>query len=798
VADLVCPLEADSSQLQAVAAARAGKSFVLIGPPGTGKSQTIANIIADTLSQGRTVLFVAQKRAALEVVQRRLRHIGLGDFCLDLFSAKTSKALVLEQMNRAQQSHEDFDRAEWDTASADTAGLRFELNHYVRELHKRGRNGLTPFQAMGRVLRAETAGVPEIEMGWPDADMHDAGDYQRLVELVEDAAAVLTRVGDVTAAAVLSGVEVSDWSPPWQSRLLEAANTSASRLEALTQAAASVARTLALVDVGTSRSALIALRAIADVLLDPITTDAAWASRDGADAVIEAVRAEAVRVAKHKDVHGALTGTWRPDAMALPLKEIQAQWTAAQARWVAPRVLAQRRIRRRLAVAASGPTPADLDAELGRLIELQEIESAVAVLGSRWRGLETDFERIEAGFERARRLRVAAATCVQDTATLLSLREHLRCLVNEGADLLAPEGAVGTVLRRFCAAWEDSEAILASLGSLCGADPMGIVDASRADWATGLASHLQGWSAAARHLRDWCAWRGVVQRADVAGVGTLVGAMEAGLVAPAEAPRVFEVNYARWWVGLAVEASTHLKGFVAAQHEKRIERFRALDTRLLGLASRLTRATLTGAIPGKTQRERDPEYTVLARELAKRQRHLPVRQLAERMPNAIRQLMPCLMMSPLSVAQYLPASSAPFDLIIFDEASQIPTWDAIGAIGRGRQVIVVGDPKQRPPTTFFERQIPGGEGDGEVLVQTEDLESILDECIGAGIQSFELTWHYRSRHESLIAGVLRRTVDYFPVARDRGQRCILPACARRRLRPRGRSNKSGRSTSPGG
>ncbi|MGD0108093.1 MAG: DUF4011 domain-containing protein [Rhodopila sp.] len=148
-ADLVCPFEADSSQLRAVAAARAGESFVMIGPPGTGKSQTIANIIADMLSQRSTVLFVAEKRAALEVVQRHLRRIGLGDFCLDLSSPKSSKALILEQMGRAQQAREDFDRSEWQSASADIGSLRSELNAYVRELHRRGRNGWTPFRAMG-------------------------------------------------------------------------------------------------------------------------------------------------------------------------------------------------------------------------------------------------------------------------------------------------------------------------------------------------------------------------------------------------------------------------------------------------------------------------------------------------------------------------------------------------------------------------------------------------------------------------------------------------------------------------
>ena len=374
-----------------------------------------------------------------------------------------------------------------------------------------------------------------------------------------------------------------------------------------------------------------------------------------------------------------------------------------------------------------------------------------AALGPRWQGLDTDIGLLEAGFEWARRLRAAAAGCAQDTTALLSLREHLKRLVGDGADLLAPEGTVGSSLRRFQTAWKETEATLEALGSLCGTDPVAIIDGSQPSWPQALADHLRGWIPAARHLRDWCAWRGVVQRSQAVGLGPMVQAMEAALVAPSDAARVFEVNFARWWVGLAVEASARLRGFVAAQHEKRIERFRALDARLLDLASRLTRSRLASAIPPKPQRERDPEYGVLAHELAKRQRHLAVRQLAERMPTAMRRLMPCFMMSPLSVAQYLPAGAEAFDVVIFDEASQIPTWDSIGAIGRGRQVIVVGDPKQLPPTQFFERQLPSPDGDGAVHLDSEDLESILDECLGAGVRSSELTWHYRSRHESLIA-----------------------------------------------
>jgi hypothetical protein len=312
-------------------------------------------------------------------------------------------------------------------------------------------------------------------------------------------------------------------------------------------------------------------------------------------------------------------------------------------------------------------------------------------------------------------------------------------------------GSLGRPLRHLCETLAEAKKAIAALVPLCGCDPGSLVSETEPAWAAVLAEHLHGWAAGGRHLREWCAWRGTQQRAGVLGLSPLLAALESGRVAAADAVRVFEANYARWWVNLTVDDLPLLRAFIAAQHEQRIERFRALDSRLLALSSRLVRARLAANIPGSAARQRSTEFAVLTRELAKRQRHLPVRQLLARMPQAIRQLMPCLMMSPLSVAQYLPAEAAAFDLVVFDEASQIPTWDAIGAVGRGRQVIVVGDPKQLPPTRFFEQHQAEAEDGGEERGETEDLESILDECIGAGIHTVELTWHYRSRHESLIA-----------------------------------------------
>lgn len=127
-----------------------------------------------------------------------------------------------------------------------------------------------------------------------------------------------------------------------------------------------------------------------------------------------------------------------------------------------------------------------------------------------------------------------------------------------------------------------------------------------------------------------------------------------------------------------------------------------------------------------------------------------IREMITAMPESFGKLAPCLLMSPLSIAQYLPTEQALFDVVIFDEASQITTWDAIGAIARGNQTIIVGDPKQLPPTNFFGRA--ESEHDNEDIEDHEkDLESILDEAKASGLPTLMLNWHYRSRHESLIA-----------------------------------------------
>ncbi|WP_336438763.1 DEAD/DEAH box helicase [Stutzerimonas stutzeri] len=248
-------------------------------------------------------------------------------------------------------------------------------------------------------------------------------------------------------------------------------------------------------------------------------------------------------------------------------------------------------------------------------------------------------------------------------------------------------------------------------------------------------------------MRDWSAWRKIREEAVAAGLKNLVDAMEANLLDPGTVRKVFETNYARWWLNTTVDHNPVIRGFVSAEHEQRIRDFRALDKRFNELTRNLLRARICSGLPGQDEVTKSSEWGILRHEISKKTRHKPLRELMSSIPQALTKLTPCMLMSPLSIAQYLPANAEQFDIVIFDEASQITVWDAIGAIARGRQVIMVGDPKQMPPTSFFDRA-ESAEDNEDV---EPDLESILDECLSANMPTMNLNWHYRSRHESLIA-----------------------------------------------
>ena len=263
-----------------------------------------------------------------------------------------------------------------------------------------------------------------------------------------------------------------------------------------------------------------------------------------------------------------------------------------------------------------------------------------------------------------------------------------------------------------------------------------------------------------RNLRDEVTAAGFAEAAEMLETEAVTG----------NAVDMFDQLFFKNMLDQILSNSPLLCQFSGAVQNEKIKKFGEFDARYMELTRKLIFAKLAARLP-RRRSGTCPEGTelgLLKRECEKRARQKPVRVLLEQLPTLVPVLKPCFLMSPLSVAQYLPAGTAPFDLIVFDEASQIPVWDAIGVIARGKQLIVVGDPKQMPPTNFFQKGESDEDEKGEEEV--EDLESILDECIAAGVHPTYLNWHYRSRHESLIAFSNHHYYEdrlyTFPAARD--------------------------------
>ncbi|MCA9171804.1 MAG: hypothetical protein KDB23_29250, partial [Planctomycetales bacterium] len=234
------------------------------------------------------------------------------------------------------------------------------------------------------------------------------------------------------------------------------------------------------------------------------------------------------------------------------------------------------------------------------------------------------------------------------------------------------------------------------------------------------------------------------------GLHTFVTALESGSLTPDECNAAFKLAYARWYLPIVLDQREPLRTFHRGRHEGAIAEFCHFDNLARQAASSYARQSNLHGLPSSEQAPRNSELGLLRHQLGLKRPSKSIREMISRMPETFGKLAPCLLMSPLSIAQYLPPEQSQFDVVILDEASQIATWDAIGAIARAKQTIIVGDSKQLPPTNFFGR-IENDEDNDELEDHERDLESILDEAQAAGLPTVQLNWHYRSRHESLIA-----------------------------------------------
>ncbi len=770
-------IDCDSSQSLVIEEAAQGRNLVIQGPPGTGKSQTITNLIAAAVSSGKTILFVAEKMAALEVVKRRLDNIGLGELCLELHSRKSNKRIVLREVDRTLKMGAPVLPSDLADTIRRLKDRQQKLNDYVGSLHTTfAQSGLTPYQILGELIDLRAAATPLPDFQLPEAAGWDSDEYALKLAAVTDLARVISDIGD-PAQHPWRGSILDHILPLDLERLLTTAPQRIADLDALTDAATALRQKLCDDAVNSLASIRRLLRTIDAVLTAPeldqqaaanlVWTDHRYSIKELAD------HARAVLEANEK-LRGKVTeSAWDLD-VAEDLRAYTMYGRCLCRMLHAP----YRKARQQLMSLLTGPQPGTFEERLNifellhrRQIGIKKLAEADVfaskVFGRLWRGSQTDLKRI-AAWEAWDDATVKLGVSPRFRSMLASLdsKEELKRLAADVARkldvFLAGYCRLGESLQlNFAAAFAielQPEAVAEFPAESASAS--GSKDSLEEIALTDIRLRLVEWSKNPEGLQQWQTYRRSNSAAAAIGGGVLVERISSGRISPQDAPAIFRFARAEALLRAALKQSSNLETFDGVKFETLIDEFCSLDIRRLEIA----RAEVADAHWKGIGRSRDghmPEaIQLLKHEMQKQRRHLPLRELLARAGTAVQAVKPIFMMSPLSVAQYLEPGVLEFDMLLIDEASQVRPVEALGAAARCRQMVVVGDDKQMPPTQFFGRMLgDAGSDDGSLQMQAGDVESILGLAIARNMPQRMLRWHYRSKHESLIAVSNREFYD---------------------------------------
>ena len=742
-------VDADSSQTLAVLDVVNGRNLVIQGPPGTGKSQTITNLIGEALARDLKVLFVAEKMAALEVVKRRLDTVHLGDTCLELHSHKTNKRAVLDELRRTLA----VGRPQADRATEDAVLLRqarSRLNNYARAVNKPvGRSELTPHELVGLLARLEEEGLAVDDACLPIRGSVSWSEEQFVQrrELVREIQELVRAIGAPREHA---------WWPCGRLHFVPTDMHSVREvIGEASDALRHLGRETAVLGKGIRRDTVFGKLEPADAERMIWTARGAAAAPvlSGADHrspgwVTHAVRigqvADAARsYAELRSKHDAILipEAWGEDVLA----ERQALRAYGDKWW---RSLSRRfRDARARLQGLCREAPPDTARE--------QVELVDAILEARRlrRGIEEAHDLVAGLFpELVPGDRVETHRAFAEAATwLVTLHRdvtggvvdaEIHDVLDLAPDRAALEAAADACERAMDALAQALEALSDIMelrtdrfepGTALGERAYGDLD----DWLRSARDRIPS-------IHDVVRFNQLEKRAAEAGIPEVAEAAASRPDAARHLTGLFEHACYAAWLDSAFRERPVLAEFDGATHAGIIERFRELDR---------AQFRQNQILIAERHWERLPRYQgggqlgVLKREFQKKTRHMPVRQLMKKAGRAIQSIKPVYMMSPLSIAKYIPPGSVEFELVVFDEASQVRPVEALGAIIRGRQAVVVGDSKQLPPTSFFDRMADEAEEEGS---QTADLESILGMFCAQGAPERMLRWHYRSRHESLI------------------------------------------------
>jgi very-short-patch-repair endonuclease len=645
-------LDADSSQQRAIASVLAGQSRVIHGPPGTGKSQTITNLITSLAATGQRVLFVAEKKAALDVVKHRLEEVGLGHLAIVLHGADLSPRKVMQQVAHTLEV------------------VRSSVPLDCREVHTRlveRRNRLNAHVARMHTLREPTR------------------------KSVYEMQGMVLRLA-LNTSTRWRGAELSRLTPPVDRHVTDL----------LTEAGG-----------------------FASLFL--VTDSSPWTG---------ATLADGAAVQKALD----LVQRMHSDILPRFLKSVDD-------------VVAHTRLRRPESTAETSEL-ADLLKGVQTTLSLYSPEVYACDLGALLRDLAPGSRRgfsavwawcSNGRYRRARKsvvaMRIAGKTSsielckeVSDAAT----QSQRWRTWSDGKSMPMPLANADTHIQDFRSVCEHASTLSAIVPLKC---------VTRLS----IGSLAQLISALARDQHTPFQIPKLTQienGLETAGAGKLVVEIKTGKPDAKSWPSMFTHAWLSSTLDAVSQQDPEVRGFMGATHSRYVDDFTHLDEERINLTTdRVRRAhgeRAIAAMNANTQGEQ-----LIRAEATKIRRHLPLRKVFAQAADVLTAVCPCWMASPLSVSQLLDSGRQYFDFVIFDEASQVLPEDAIPSILRGNKLVVAGDSKQLPPTTFFAAGDDEEYASDEDAIATEGYESLLD-AMNAFLNGSYLDWHYRSRDESLI------------------------------------------------
>ena len=751
--DVYHVMDADSSQIAVIEDVKHGRDLVVEGPPGTGKSQTIVNLIAELLARGNTVLFVSEKMAALEVVKGRLDSVGLGEFCLELHSKKSQKKDVLEKLESVLRNPKPIELSMDDDLST-IEELKSDLNEYVTLLHSPyAKIKWTPYQLFGVKEKSlhhfEKIGTKMPRFIVKNSETCTLREWQRTINKFKE-------LGELYK--LVKPVSYNPWKythpdpilPAEEEEIETLLDETVKILHELTLKAETLSKISGVkipVTLEDTEHLIAAVEIISSFpsLERELILNTQW-DYDKLQ-VYNLIKSLEEYKAKTKGLKRFKEGVLDEDISSL-LINFQEQ---------KPKLLKFlsgdfKKAKKRIGKLYLGKTPENDEIilqDLEELIKCQKLqlkireqdELARSLFGSHWKREESEAENLKAISEWILKFRQALEEgritekilIILDSAQQHEIKQITQEMHQDYDQIIEYINQLDNYLH-----FDPDSA----LGDSLSKSPIDYLVSQISLLKVGL-SGLQNWSRFSSSR---------VECLETVGQN-LVELTDKDEIEATDIIPCLEGNFADSLLRSLFLQEPSLSRFVGEVHEKKINEFRELDSKIINLnrfriAQELhqNRPSLSGTASPRS------ELGVLKSEFSRKRGHMPIRKLLSICGGIIQSIKPCFMMSPLSIAQYLDPYSVKnlrFDYVIFDEASQVKPEDALGALLRARCAVIMGDTRQLPPTSFFDILIDV-ESDDYDLAVLADMESILHLC-KRSFPSKMLRWHYRSRHESLIA-----------------------------------------------